>query len=216
MVLQNQEPLSVSDEQELLARWPRHMERVTAVKGRSACYVPLTTAHRRLVVLAFGSKQAGAYDTADVDFLQQVTNQVAVVVQNALAFEEIEALKDQLHQDKVYLEKVRAAHNLGNIFAAETDFTEPGELALFLDEEENGFLEDVMWDQGFLDTKQIGGAFQLLRSNDLIWSRLEREDLLGQRRPMTDLMAWNADGTRLPRRRVPMSCRKDSTQRAAK
>jgi polyhydroxyalkanoate synthase len=87
-----------------------------------------------------------------------------------------------------------------SLFAAETDFTEPGELALFIDEEGIGFLEDVMWDQGFLDTRQMGGAFQLLRSNDLIWSRLVREYLLGRREPMTDLMAWNADGTRMPYR----------------
>ncbi len=86
------------------------------------------------------------------------------------------------------------------LFAAETDFTEPGELALFIDEGEISFLEDVMWDQGFLDSRQMGGAFQLLRSNDLIWSRLVREYLLGRREPLNDLMAWNADGTRMPYR----------------
>ena len=42
------------------------------------------------------------------------------------------------------------------------------------------------------------GVFQLLRSNDLIWSRLIRDYLLGDRKPLTDLMAWNADATRLP------------------
>ena len=57
------------------------------------------------------------------------------------------------------------------LFATETDFTEPGELALFIDETEVTFLEDLMWDQGFLSTSQMAGAFQLLRSNDLIWSR---------------------------------------------
>lgn len=86
------------------------------------------------------------------------------------------------------------------LFASETDFTEPGELALFIDETEVTFLEDVMWDQGFLDTTQMAGAFQLLRSNDLIWSRLVHDYLLGEREPMTDLMAWNADATRMPYR----------------
>jgi polyhydroxyalkanoate synthase len=84
------------------------------------------------------------------------------------------------------------------LFAAETDFTEPGELSLFIDETEVTFLEDPMWDQGFLDTQQMGGAFQLLRSNDLFWSRLVRDYLLGERQSLTDLMAWNADGTRMP------------------
>ncbi len=84
------------------------------------------------------------------------------------------------------------------LFAAETDFSEPGELGLFIDETQITFLEDLMWDQGFLDIRQMAGAFQLLRSNDLIWSEMVRDYLLGERQPMTDLMAWNADGTRLP------------------
>ena len=57
-----------------------------------------------------------------------------------------------------------------------------------------------MWEQGYLDAKQMGGTFQLLRSGDLIWSRLVHEYLMGQRPPMNDLMAWNADATRLPYR----------------
>jgi polyhydroxyalkanoate synthase subunit PhaC len=57
-----------------------------------------------------------------------------------------------------------------------------------------------MWERGYLDTTQMAGAFQLLRSNDLIWSRLVREYMLGARTPMSDLMAWNADPTRLPYR----------------
>ena len=78
--------------------------------------LPLTTARRRLGALAFASKQPSAYDTADMGFLQLVANQVAVAVENALAFQEITALKDQLSKEKAYLEEeARTEHNFEDI-----------------------------------------------------------------------------------------------------
>ncbi len=87
-----------------------------------------------------------------------------------------------------------------SLFAAQTDFSEPGELALFIDHSQLHFLESMMWNRGYLSADQMAGAFQLLRSNDLIWSRLVHDYLMGERTPMIDLMAWNADSTRMPYR----------------
>ena len=84
------------------------------------------------------------------------------------------------------------------LLAAQTNFSEPGELSLFIDESQVSLLEAQMNQAGFLKASQMAGAFQMLRSYDLLWSRMVNEYLLGDRAPMNDLMAWNADATRMP------------------
>jgi polyhydroxyalkanoate synthase len=86
------------------------------------------------------------------------------------------------------------------LFAAQTDFTDPGELGLFIDEGQVAFLENLMWRRGYLDKRQMKSTFQMIRSKDLVWSYRVSNHLLGERQPVSDLMAWNADGTRLPYR----------------
>jgi polyhydroxyalkanoate synthase len=86
------------------------------------------------------------------------------------------------------------------LLAAQTDFSEPGELGLFIDEGQIAFLENLMSQRGYLDKRQMASTFQMLRSNDLIWSYRLHNYLLGERPATSDLMAWNADGTRLPYR----------------
>ena len=87
-----------------------------------------------------------------------------------------------------------------SLLAAQTDFSEPGELGLFIDESQLRLLDAQMHQNGYLKASQMAGAFQMLRSYDMLWSRLVNEYLLGERAPMNDLMAWNADATRMPAR----------------
>ncbi len=86
------------------------------------------------------------------------------------------------------------------LLAAQTDFHEPGELGLFIDESQIAFLEDLMAERGYLDGRQMAGAFALINSKDLVWSKLVHEYLMGAHTPVTALRAWNADATRLPAR----------------
>ncbi|EON20822.1 Poly(3-hydroxybutyrate) polymerase [Cupriavidus sp. GA3-3] len=86
------------------------------------------------------------------------------------------------------------------LFAAETDFHDPGELGLFIDKSSLATLDALMWSQGYLDGPQMKSAFQMLNAQDLIWSRVMSEYLLGQRLRANDLVSWNRDTTRLPYR----------------
>ena len=85
-----------------------------------------------------------------------------------------------------------------SMFAAQTDFSEPGELAFFINPSQLALLEATMQKKGVLESKQMAGAFALLRSQDLVWQPVINNYLKGRRDPMIDLMAWNADGTRMP------------------
>jgi polyhydroxyalkanoate synthase len=91
---------------------------------------------------------------------------------------------------------------LGSItlLAAQTDFTEAGELQTFITEDQIAFLSDVMAARGYLESNQMAGAFQILRANDLIWSRAVRRYCLGEEEFSTDMTVWNDDATRMPAR----------------
>ncbi len=85
-----------------------------------------------------------------------------------------------------------------SLFAAQTDFAEPGELSVFITPSQIAMLEAMMHKSGVLESERMGGAFALLRSRDLLWTPAVQQYLKGERAGMNDLMAWNADGTRMP------------------
>jgi polyhydroxyalkanoate synthase len=85
-----------------------------------------------------------------------------------------------------------------SLLAAETDFTEPGEMGVMIDESQVAMLEDLMAERGFLTGAQMAGSFTYLHSRELVWSHQLRTLWLGQRDEPNDLMAWNADVTRMP------------------
>ena len=86
------------------------------------------------------------------------------------------------------------------LFAAQTDFAEPGELKLFINDTSLAWLDGLMAMRGYLDGTRMGGAFQLLRADDLLWSPFVRRYVLGETDHPNDLMTWNADQTRMPYR----------------
>ncbi|MDH5539318.1 MAG: alpha/beta fold hydrolase, partial [Rhizobacter sp.] len=85
-----------------------------------------------------------------------------------------------------------------SLLAAETDFTEPGEMGVLIDESQVALLEDMMAERGFLTGPQMAASFQFLHSRELIWSATLRELWMGEALRPNDLMAWNADVTRMP------------------
>ncbi|MBI3285435.1 MAG: polyhydroxyalkanoic acid synthase [Burkholderiales bacterium] len=93
-----------------------------------------------------------------------------------------------------------AAIKTVSLLAAQTDFSEPGELGLFIDDSQLAMLDALMWEQGYLKGEQMADSFQLLNSRDMVWSRAMRKYLLGARSAPSDLTSWNADTTRLPYR----------------
>lgn len=85
-----------------------------------------------------------------------------------------------------------------SFLAAQIDFTEAGELRLFINDSQVTMIEDLMSASGFLSSDQMAGTFALLRARDLVWAPAIRDYLLGVRGDSFDLMAWNADATRMP------------------
>lgn len=84
------------------------------------------------------------------------------------------------------------------LLAAETDFSEPGELGILIDEAQVEMLEAMMAERGFLTGRQMAGSFTFLHARELLWAEQMRTLWLGEPSHPNDLMSWNADVTRMP------------------
>ena len=89
--------------------------------------------------------------------------------------------------------------NTATFMVSLQDFGKVGDTAVFLSEPTVDFIEQQMMERGYLDSREMSNMFNLLRSNDLIWSNVVNNYLLGQKPPAFDLLYWNSDGTRMAR-----------------
>ena len=85
-------------------------------------------------------------------------------------------------------------------FTTMTDFSESGDLGVFVDEEQLRLLEEKMQETGYLEGREMALTFSMLRANDLIWSFVVNNYLLGREPFPFDLLYWNSDATRMPAR----------------
>jgi polyhydroxyalkanoate synthase len=89
--------------------------------------------------------------------------------------------------------------NSATFFVALQDFSEVGDTSVFIDEPQVTYIEGQMMERGYLDSRSMSTMFNMLRANDLIWSNVVNNYLLGKEPPAFDLLYWNADGTRMTR-----------------
>ncbi|HYG86587.1 MAG TPA: class I poly(R)-hydroxyalkanoic acid synthase [Azospirillum sp.] len=89
--------------------------------------------------------------------------------------------------------------NAATFMVSLQDFSHVGDTAVFLGEPTVDFIEQQMMERGYLDSREMSNMFNLLRSNDLIWSNVVNNYLMGNKAPAFDLLYWNSDGTRMAR-----------------
>jgi formate hydrogenlyase transcriptional activator len=119
-VWQTQQPL-LFDDVTRGHRFPQVLAELRADGVHSCCWLPLTTAQRRLGAISFGSMRAGAYSDADMAFLQRVADQVAVAVDNVLHAQEAEAAQQQLTHER---DRLRLLLDVNNVVVAKLDLRE--------------------------------------------------------------------------------------------
>ena len=130
-----------------------------------------------------------------IDAVQRATGQTSV---NAIGY----CLGGTLLGATLALMSARGDDRIhaATFFTAMLDFEEPGDLGVFIDEQQLEMIEEMMSEKGYLDGSEMATTFNMLRANDLIWSFVINNYLLGRQPADFDLLYWNSDSTRMPAR----------------
>jgi polyhydroxyalkanoate synthase len=163
-------------------------------------------AGRNTFVVSWRNPDASLADLTWGDYLRLGPLTAARVAANIAGTEDVDAIGyciggTLLASGLAYLARIEATLiRTATFFAALVDFTDPGEVMAFLSREALAYVEDRMEQQGVLAGREMADAFSMLRANDLIWGVAVNRYLLGKDAPAFDLLFWNDDATRIPRR----------------
>lgn len=157
-------------------------------------------------MISWKNPQHEDHNVSLIDYLKQGLGEAIEAVQQRVPSEQINGVGYCLGGTLLTMAAAWLAREKRNPFcaltllAAQTDFSDAGDLRLFIDESQLSMLEAVMAKNGFLPKESMAGTFTLLRANYLLWSRWVKEYLLGERQHPNDLLTWNKDATRMPAR----------------
>lgn len=157
-------------------------------------------------MMSWKNPDASYREVSFIDYLKEGALQAVDVVQDIAGGQKIHAVGyciggTLLAMLAAYLaNKKRDIFETITLFAALTDFTDPGQLRIFIDDAQVTYLKDVMFAQGYLRGKQLASAFDFMQPEKLIWQKMIRDYMLGERAEGLDLIAWDKDLTRLPYR----------------
>ncbi len=139
------------------------------------------------------------------DYLEDGTLAALDAIEQATGVKEVNAVSYCLGGTLLLVTLAYMAANKDNriksatCFTTMVDFAEPGELSVFIDEEQLDLIEKHMEEKGYLEGTHMAGVFNMLRANDLIWSFAINNYLMGKDPFPFDLLYWNSDSTRMPK-----------------
>ena len=155
-------------------------------------------------VLSWRNPDASMRDTGMIDYLKAGPLECTRVAAEICGTKDVNVVAyciggTLLAMTLAYLAKQQNSPIASVTFLASLiDFEEAGEIEAFLGEDALAYIEKKMGQRGYLDASEMGDSFNMLRSNDLIWSVAVNRYLLGKDAPAFDLLYWNSDSTRMP------------------